>query len=332
MSAPDVETRLLEPGADVTDLAAGLVRARAEAGLEGPGRSAEEWAWWASAPGGLAVASVRDASGEVLAAVVAARRPARLEGEECTFLEAFEVYGRPAPGLARARSLRAAGEAFAQEFGGRFPEGHPVAFGVPTRRAHRFGLRRFAWEILRSENELYLEPGRFPAPPAHGVEVEEASSLPAEADDLAARFAAGRAALLWPGAEALAWRTLARPGRTPRLALARKGGELVGLAVLERGRLVQWVVPPEEREAAVALVAWGLERATAEGAADLAIRVPDTAPEWLGLQLVGFRARPTDDYVVFRSWHKPYVMSWLFQNAWYGAGDVEATWGGEASA
>ena len=35
------------------------------------------------------------------------------------------------------------------------------------------------------------------------------------------------------------------------------------------------------------------------------------------------RARGTDEYLVFKSFQKPYVMSWLFANWYYTQGDTQ---------
>ena len=266
-------------------------------------------------------ATAIDARGRVRSRIRGRRRPALLRGEEVSFVQVTEVYNDfdSGAGLARANALQAAGEAFARELGGHAPEGHPVMFGVPNRRAHRFGLRRFKWEILRSEGELRVRPTGLVVGAAPGVEVIEAERFPDEVDLLFRNFAASREAILIRDVQRLEHRY---GGRGCVVALARKGGALAGYAVYDSGRLVDWVVPAEDVGVAGALCVWADERARAEGHERLATTFPDTAPEWMLFQRLGFHVHAGHDYTVFRSFQKPFVMSWLFQNWYYTPGDL----------
>ena len=50
--------------------------------------------------------------------------------------------------------------------------------------------------------------------------------------------------------------------------------------------------------------------------------VPDTAPEFLALQQLGFRVGPTREFLCFRSFQRPAIMSWLFKHWSYSRADT----------
>ncbi len=318
-----------------------LNRGRAAQGLEP--RSAALWHWRTREnPDGACLGVARDASGRLLAAIVGVRRRAILEGRPVVFLEIADVFndfgaGR---GLLRAKTYVALGEAFARAFGGPSGAGptdgapsktSPLMWGVPTRRAHRIGLARHGYEILRSENRLATEVRRFAPGGALGVELEDAQGFPSDIGGLFERFARGRGAILARDAARLDWRYARHPERRYRIALARRAGELAGYAVSRLGAwggetgalLVDWCVPPEESGAASALLAWAGSLARREGATRLVLNVPDKSPEWAFFQDRGLRVFGTDEVLVFRGFRKPYVMSWLFANWFYTLGDGE---------
>jgi len=323
MSAFTLETRAFRDG-DERLLAAGIERAARAAG-SGPERDPEELAWrYGAAPHGACLALALDGGGVPVAGVAATRQRVRFQGEEVFWLEVGDLFddfafGR---GLARARALLAAGAAFAEAFGGFAPEKHPVLYGVPSRRAHRIGLARLQWEVLRSENELVLPLAEAAPLAADGVVVEEPQRFGDEALRVFERESAGRAATLVRDAAYLNWRHVDRPGPPPALALARRAGEPVGLAVLRGGALVDWCVPPDDAGAATALQGWARARARAAGADALVAVFPDTAPEWLAFQRLGFRVRGTREYLCFRSFQRPAIMSWLFHHWSYVRGDT----------
>lgn len=319
-----VETRAFRVG-DERWLCAALERARAAAG-GGPRRDEAELAWrYGAAPHGGVLAVARDERGVELAGLVATRRRVRFEGQELHWLELGDLWNDFArgAGLSRARPLLAAGAAFAEAFCGFAPEKHPVVYGLPNRRAHRLGLARLEWEVLRSENELGLDLAR-PLPAGEtDVRLEELAHVPPEVDSAFLRHAEGRGALLWKDAAVLHWRHVARPGARAELALVRRASEPVGFAVHERGRLLELATAAGDASARLALVAWGAARARAAGAGRLTAVVPDTAPEFLALQQLGFRVGPTREFLCFRSFQRPAIMSWLFKHWSYSRADTE---------
>ncbi len=324
MSPLTIEARAFQAG-DELALHAALERARAAAGGGGEARTLDALRWrYAQAPHGACVAFARDGEGVPVAGLAATRHRARLEGREVFWLEVgdlFNDFGHGA-GLARARGLVAAGRAFAEQFGGFAPEKHPIVYGTPNRRAHRLGLAALEWEVLRSENQLLLDLARPPARAEAGLALEEVERFPAEVEALALTQAEGRAALLVRDAAYLDWRYADRPGAGFHRVLARRAGALVGCAVYGDGWLLDWLAPPADAGLLATLLAWAHARARADGRARLATVVPDSAPEWLLLQQHGFRAHGTREYLCFKSFQRPAIMSWMFHHWSYTRGDT----------
>jgi hypothetical protein len=310
---------------DVERLHAALERARASAGGTGATRTLDELRWrYAAAPDGACVAIAAEADGTLVAGIAATRRRALLEGREVAWLEVGDVFNDFARGvgLSRARGLAQAGEAFGETFGGFAPERHPVMYGLPNRRAHRFGRVALEWEVLRSENELVLDLARAAHAPERDVTLEEVERFPAECAATFQAFAATRAAVLVRDAAVLDWRYGERTGAGFQRVLARRGGALVGWAVLRDGALLEWLAPPDDEGLARTLLAWAAARARAEGHARLTLVVPDGSPEWLTFQRLGFRVHGTREYLCFKSFQRPAIMSWMFHHWFYTRGDT----------
>jgi len=292
--------------------------------------SAELWRWRAASPDGTTLGVARRGDGSVAAAILGVHRKTWLVGEAVRFTEVVELYndftgGR---GLARTRPLLELAAAYAREVGGPGPGCAPVLYGVPTRRAHRIGLARFKQEILRSENVLAVQPSSVEWHP-QGVDVEEVTRLPDELAGLFERYAEARPAILARDPERLDWRYAQHPEHSYRIAVARRAGELAGYLVLRTGVyadqtggiLVDWLVPPDAPDVGMELLIWASEQ-TAEHDR-LLVNVSDRSPEFGLFQAVGFRVFGTHEYLVFRSFQKPYVMSWLFSNWTTTLGDTE---------
>ena len=316
---------------DDADVLAAVNRGREQAELEP--RSPEEWCWWTREnPLGACVGVARGGDDAIVAAIVGVRRRVLVRGEEMLWIavtDVFNDFGSGA-GLARAKGLVALGRAYGEAFGGHAPDAHPVMYGVPNRRAHRI-MRHVGWEILRSENKLCVDPTTVAPTASTAVDVAEVKRFPDEAAATFERFAVGREALVVRDAAHLNWRFADHPRHDYRIALARGGGELRGWAVYRRaawdgsedGLLCDWLVSPDDGGATGELIAWAAACARDDGAARLTVNVPDKSPEWARFQDAGFRAFGTGDYLAFRSFQKPMVMSWLFERWYYTLGDTE---------
>lgn len=326
MSALRVEARPFQPG-DERLLLAGLEGAVRATGA-GPRRALEELSWrYGRAPHGACLALAFGPGERPLAGLCATRQRVRFQGGEVFWLEVGDLFNdfSAGTGLVRARALLEAGRAFAEAFGGFAPEKHPVLYGLPDRRAHRLGLRHLEWEVLRSENELFVPlPGTPPRPLAGAgtVKLEEPARFPDEVERAFERGSEGREAVLVRDAALLNWRYVDRPGAAFARVLARRAGEPVGYAVRRGGRLFEWGARPDDEEAVQALVAWARDGARAAGEVELTAVFPDSAPEWLLFQRLGFRVRGTGEYLCFRSFQRPAIMSWLYRNWSYTRGDT----------
>ena len=104
--------------------------------------------------------------------------------------------------------------------------------------------------------------------------------------------------------------------------LARRAGALVGYAVRCDDRLLDWLALPADGDLVAALLGWACAGARADGHARLTAVVPDTAPEWLAFQRLGFRVQGTREFLCFKSFQRPAIMSWLFQHWSYTRGDT----------
>jgi hypothetical protein len=215
-------------------------------------------------------------------------------------------------------------------------------WGLPVPAAWRIGKTYLKYELVRTQLKLSVPVENVFLPPlgpsGSGVDVEELTEFPEDAEELFQKHAVRTGAMAVRDKEQLDWRYVKKPGRTYRIAAARRAGVLVGLTVQTNGSfdgdsgslVCDWMVGEPETAAApfdfgatVELLAW--QRATANelGQEHMVALFPDTAPEWLAFQEAGFRARDTSYFLVGRNYSKPYDMRWLRQNWYYTLGDTD---------
>lgn len=220
---------------------------------------------------------------------------------------------------------------YSDNYGGAPPGKDPFLYGLPTRRAHRIGARQLDYQVVRNQSKLCVDTDSIDAGAAPGIEVEEVTRFPDEVDALFDRFAEGRGAIAVRDHAFLTWRYLEHPEIRYRIALARRRGALVGLAVYrhtgfdgrEEGLLVDWMVPPDDERACHAIRAWLGHCAAEDGSERLTGIFPDTCPEWAAFQGAGFRVRPSEYYMVGRVYHGPWSMMWMYWNWYYCLGDLD---------
>ena len=318
-----------EPGA-YEPLRAAINSARASLGQAPVTRGL--WDWRMAHPGGAHLGVARAPDGQVLAAVIGLGHPSRLAGESATFMELVELFNDfgAGQGLARTQAMDALCQGFASQHAGRAPEGAPVIYGWPTRRVHRYLLGRQKAEVLRSEQFLAAgaeQLSHLCKPLAQDLEIERVKRFPSAVTPLFERFSQGREALLVRDESRLNHRFAEHPERDYEIALLRRSGDLQGYAVLRREadgscHLSDWCVPIEDGPAIDALVGWAAERTLAEKGAQLNFGVSTCSPEYRHFQGLGFRVHESE-YMLFRSFQKPFIMSWLFENWFYTFGDLE---------
>ena len=247
-------------------------------------RSSDLWSWRGAQPGG-ALLGVAWNGDRVAAAMVALRREVLLEGAPSSWLEVVDVFNdfEAGAGLVRSTAYLELGRAFAKELGGRAPEMCPVMYGFPNRRAHRIGLARLGYEVLRSENVLVADPDTYVSKPDSGVDVAEVAEFPADVGALFERVASGRGAIGVRTQAWLDWRFVRHPSLDYRIAVARREGKLCGYLVQRRGNyagheggvLADWMVPTDDPGAAWELLTWAGQVVREEGGRSLVINVPD---------------------------------------------------------
>jgi hypothetical protein len=245
-------------------------------------------------------------------------------------LAPFATASRP---FGRGEALDALGVAFAERWYGAAPAKDPLLFALPSAEAHGDLVRMLELEVVRDQLRLVLDPGRLRAGSAGSVTVEARAEAPAGAHELFARAAPASGAMAVRDARFYAWRfgANARHAVRVRFGVARRGGELAGLAVLSRARLAgeecdliaDWLVPAGDDEARAALLAWGVaENSKGDGARPLATLLPDTSPHWLPFQRAGFRVRPLRAFLCMRSFPRPIDMHWVAAHWQYTPADL----------
>ena len=233
-------------------------------------------------------------------------------------------------GVSRATAATRAARAFFEHYArgsADDPDGDALYFGWPVERALRHGERHLEYEVLRPLQWL-ARPLRERPGDAGGADVLERFDEHARflwercADEL--RHSAIR------DAARLTWRYLAHPTRRYLpLGVRDSGGTLRGLAVLCRDPspepgvsvVAEWLVPADERDVALRLLA-ALERhAAADGAHALATSVPPWSPWFALLQEQGFRVHPSSWVTVVRSFDRALDLETLRRTLWTVPGD-----------
>ncbi|MEO0651721.1 MAG: hypothetical protein AAFZ65_13680, partial [Planctomycetota bacterium] len=148
-----------------------------------------------------------------------------------------------------------------------------------------------------------------------------------------ARAHQGRGLVVRRDAERLNWRYADHPEHAYELALARRGGEAVGLAVfrvgafdgVERvGLVADALTLPGDEAARHALVAWIADRARAAQCPVIEHLLPESSPDWRPFQdASGFLARRLRKrfLLAFRPHSKRLRMHWLRRHWHYTLGD-----------
>jgi hypothetical protein len=335
LPAPTI--RLAEPG-DAPQVLAAFNRVFAAVDPTFQPRSPAAWRWqFEEIPAGCRIWLAIAPDGQVVAAYPVVLQRMRLDGEQGLFSQSIDSMSDPAyrRGLGKIPLFVQVVQAYiAAGYGGPPPEGFTLMWGLPVPAAWRIGKKYLLYEALRTQQKLVADEERLAALaelPDGGIDVAEVAEVPADVEPLFERAAAGRRAIAIRDHAWLTWRYLRHPERRYALLAARRGGELAGLAVAraghfdgERAELVcDWLVPAGDDASRRALAAALARRALAGGEPRLAALFPDTAPEWLAFQRLGFRVRPTRYMVVGCSWVRRFSIRWCYRHWYYTLGDTD---------
>jgi hypothetical protein len=336
---PQYEVRAYRPG-DEHGILEAFNRIFAQVDPNFVPRTLAHWRWeYLENPSGLRIYLCITAEGRVLAQYAGLPQRIRIEGEPTYFSQSVDSLGDPEfrRGLAKVPLFVQAGKAYDENYGGVGPAKDTLMWGLPVPAAWRIGKKQLKYEYLRTQNKLVLPAATHVGLAAHGglgahgVEIEERSDFPAELDAWATEFSARYACVAVRDKAQLDWRYARHPQHRYRIALARRGGAVVGYAVYrfghfdgaDDGLVCDWYAPIEDAPVRDALLGWLCRATQADRAERLVALFPDTGPEWMIAQDLGFRVRPTRYFLVGWSFSRKHSLRWLWQHWYYTLGDTD---------
>jgi hypothetical protein len=295
-------------------------------------RTMEEWRWqYERNPSGRRIVLAVCEDGRVLAQYAGIPQRVLLDGQPGHFSQSVDSMADPEfRRLAREPLFVQVGRAFDAGFGGDAPEKDTLMWGLPVPAAFRIGKKQLKYELVRQQHKLGTTLDRL-ALPGSPLAAQELRAFPAEMDALAARAARERRGLAVRDRAQMSWRYTENPHHRYRLAAVHRAGELVGVAVyrkgsfdlVEDGLVVDWLAPAGDEDVRAALLAWVHDCARAEGCERLTALFPDTAPEWLAFQRLGFRVHATRYFLVAWSFSARHDLAWMRRHWYYTLGDTD---------
>ena len=135
-----------------------------------------------------------------------------------------------------------------------------------------------------------------------------------------------------PGVQALSdRRSVSRRQRDEAAARIVRDAELLGAGFRRadldgragEGCVVDWLAEPGDLGVASALLTWLEDRASRTGAERVVIVVPEYAPEFVGLQRVGFRVEKSRMFQAVRCFVRSITARWLYEHWHLTLGDTE---------
>lgn len=215
-----------------------------------------------------------------------------------------------------------------------YARGDAVPYGFPVPRAERIGQRYLHYHRLRVVDYLCRDL-TLACPSVDAVATERLTTLGPEVDALFANFRKQHQCLTARTARYLTWRYLSPPGVEYEVWAARRGGELVGLMVLNINNglvpgacaIVDWMVPGLEAEVVDSLIARGVERARDAGRARVLAVFADSSPEFAAMTQRGFAVVPSGQHLERRLTYQIYEHrlseAFLLEHWWYTLGDSD---------
>jgi GNAT superfamily N-acetyltransferase len=269
-----------------------------------PVRSLEHWLWkFRDNPTGQihTMVAAHEAAG-IVGAYVTLPVMATIEGKrriagQCVDLFVLPDYRRhgPRPGLFVNLAL-----AHYELWGGKAAHQNSFHYGWPI-ATWRIGQKYLRYEIVRDWDFLFRElpPGGFPARSTAGeLAVRGVNRFGADTDALWAEFEKTTQLAIVRDAKYLNWRYADACDVAYELfeCRERSSNRLRGIAIValrdflmpKTCYVVDWLVPADDHDATVALVATAEQRATAFGAAALATLFQHRDPRFLAFQRLGF--------------------------------------------
>jgi len=323
----DYEIRAYRPGDEESILACfNLVFGENNPGFER--RTLEQWEWaYRRNPAGMRV-FVATCDGEVVAHYAGYPYRMRVDGEPTTFSQIIDSFIHPEHrrGLKRPGLFVQTGLAYLAETTG--PGKDVVTFGWPIEEAQRLGERYFGYEIVRTQEVHGREPGAGPTENPPGIVPVE--RFDDRVDGLYERCAVDWGASVVRDAAYLNWRYATNPFHRYRgFALPGDGG-LRGLVVYRHGDwilpnmglVMDWLVPPDDAEAAALLHETVLAQARRDAASSVGALFVEWSPWWDRFQDWGWMVFPTDYFTVGRQAHV-YDMYYLRDRWWYQLGETD---------
>lgn len=269
-----------------------------------PERSLAHWNWkFRDNPTGQVHIMVADHEQEgLVGAYVTLPVHANVDGRrrvigQCVDLWVLPQHRRhgPRPGLFVNLAL-----AHYDEWGGKGDDDNAFHHGWPI-ATWRIGQKYLRYEMVRDWDFLFREmtPGGFPVrATSDELEVRSVERFDADTDELWSRVEAESRLAVIRDQRYLNWRYADAHDATYELLACREraSGKLRGVAVVAKREfvipntffVVDWVVPADDQDATVALVAAAEQRANQLGAASLATLFQHRDPRFLGFQKLGF--------------------------------------------
>ncbi len=293
-------------------------------------RSAEQWQWaFRRNPSGTRV-YVALHQGDVVAQYAALPYRVSVDGRDSCFAQTVDSMVHPAhnrglkhPGLFVRTAL-----AYFDEYGG--AERDLVYYGWPLPAAWRVSQRYFDGHIVRTQPALVREPGTGPREMPPGVERLE--RFDGEVERLYERCRSDWGASTVRDASFMNWRYVDHPTvEYVPLGVRADDGSLRGVAIYrfddwlwpDMGMVVDWLVPPAEREAGELLHEAVQARARGDGALTVAAIFPEWSPWFVSFQEWAWRVCPTDLFLIARSYDPRYDALWLRESWWMQLGDSD---------
>lgn len=298
-------------------------------------RTVEEWSWaFEQNPAGQRI-WVAVHEGEVVAQYAGYPYRVRCDGEDVTFSQILDSFAHPdhRRGLKRPGLFVQTGLLYLDATTGTGKD--VVTFGWPIEEANRLGERYFQYEVVRTQLLLGRPPGEGGTDPLAvgegSARIERLTELGPEAAELWERCAEDWGASVVRDATYLDWRYLRNPFHDYRcFGLRGSDGSLRGLAVQRTGDwlvprmglLMDWLVPPDDAEAAGLLHEAFLAQCRADGADSLVAMFPEWSPWFARFQDWAWRGYASDLLTVGRQAHR-WDMEFLRERWWYQLGETD---------